>query len=93
VSEEQLRAVVLKALAEVAPDAEADRIDPDASLADQLELDSIDLLNLVVSVHGQTGIDVPERDYPKLATLNAAVAYLFAAQSAGGASGGTGPLS
>ena len=91
-SEEQLRAVVLKALAEVAPDAEADRIDPDASLADQLELDSIDVLNLVVSVHEQTGIDVPERDYAKLSTVNAAVAYLLAAQSAGGASGGTGTV-
>ena len=92
-TEEQLKAVVLKALSEVAPDAEADRIDPDASLADQLELDSIDVLNLVVSVHAQTGIDVPERDYAKLSSVNAAVAYLLAAQRAGGGSGGTGAVS
>lgn len=84
-NEEQLRGVLLGALAEVAPDVDAELIDPEAPLAEQLEIDSIDLLNLVVSVHEQTGIDVPERDYGKLSTLNAAVAYLFAAQDPGGA--------
>lgn len=79
-NEDQLRAVLLKALAEVAPDVDPTEIDPDGGLTAQLEIDSIDLLNLVVSVHEQTGIEIPERDYGKLGTLNSAVAYLLAAQ-------------
>lgn len=79
-SEDQLRAVLLKALSEVAPDVDPAEIDPDGGLTAQLEIDSIDLLNLVVSVHEQTGIEIPERDYGKLGTLNSAVAYLLAAQ-------------
>lgn len=94
-NEEGLRAVLVKALTDVAPEVQEERIDPDADLAEQLEIDSMDLLNVVVSIHEQTGIDVPERDYGKLRTLNAAVAYLLAAQEAGGGTGagGTGAAS
>lgn len=88
-NEERLRAVLLEALTDVAPEVDADRIDPDADLAEQLELDSIDRLNLIVSIHEQTGIEVPERDYGKLSTLNAAVAYLLAAQQANPTTGDT----
>lgn len=88
-NEERLRAVLLEALTDVAPEVDADRIDPDADLAEQLELDSIDRLNLIVSIHEQTGIEVPERDYGKLSTLNTAVAYLLAAQQANPTMGDT----
>lgn len=40
----------------------------------------MDFLNLIVALHERTGIEIPERDYPKLSTLDAAVAYLLAAQ-------------
>ena len=40
----------------------------------------MDFLNLIVTLHERTGIEIPERDYPKLSTLDAAVAYLLAAQ-------------
>jgi len=43
----------------------------------------VDFLNVVVVVHEQAGIEIPERDYPKLATLDDAVAYLLAAQQRG----------
>jgi len=83
VNEQELRDVVIRALTEVAPDADPGALDPSAELAEQLDIDSIDFLNVVVSVHEQTGIDVPERDYPKLATLDGAVAYLVSAQQQG----------
>lgn len=76
---EQLRDVMIRALSEVAPEVDPASIDPDANLAEQLDIDSIDFLNVIVSVHEQTGIEIPERDYPKLATLTGAVAYLSAA--------------
>jgi acyl carrier protein len=81
-NEQELRAVLMRALAEVAPDIDPDSIDPAAELA-ELEIDSMDFLNLVVAVHEQTGIDIPERDYSKLSTIDAAVAYLAEAQQRG----------
>ena len=47
-------------------------------LRDQVDLDSMDFLNLLVGVHQRTGIEIPEADYPKLATLDQLVAYLAA---------------
>ena len=40
----------------------------------------MDFLNIIVAINEQTGIEIPERDYPKLSTLNDAVAYLAHAQ-------------
>jgi acyl carrier protein len=79
-NEQELREVVTHALTEVAPDIDPSGIDPDKDLAEQLDIDSMDFLNVVVAIHDQTGIEVPERDYPKLSTLSGAVAYLAEAQ-------------
>ncbi len=80
-NEQQLRDVVIRALTEVAPDIDPAGIDPDSDLVEQLDIDSMDFLNTIVAIHEQTGIEIPERDYPKLGTLNEAVAYLSNAQS------------
>lgn len=77
---QELRDVLIAALIAIAPDVDPAGIDPRANLVEQLDIDSIDFLNIVVVVHDQTGIDVPERDYPKLSTLDGAVEYLIAAQ-------------
>ena len=82
-SEQQLRDVVIGALTEVAPDVDPLAIDPDSDLAEQLDIDSMDFLNIVVAIHERTGIEIPERDYPKLSTLNHALAYLVGAQQQG----------
>jgi len=82
VNEEQLHAALLGALADVAPDVDAAAIDPDADLAEELEIDSIDRLNLVVALHERIGVEIPERDYGRLSSVNATVAYLLAAQGA-----------
>jgi len=79
-NEQQLRDVVTEALTQVAPEIDAGALDPAAGLSEQLDLDSMDFLNVIVAIHEQTGIEIPERDYAKLATLDDAVAYLAAAQ-------------
>jgi acyl carrier protein len=76
---EQIRATALAVLADIAPDAELDTLDPAADLAEQLDLDSLDFFNFVVALHEQLGVDVPERDYPQLGTLDGAVTYLAGA--------------
>lgn len=77
-TEEQARDAYLAALAEVAPEVDAAEIDPQRDLGEQLEIDSIDFLNLIVALAGSTGVEVPERDYPQLRTVNGAVAFLAA---------------
>lgn len=75
-NEQQAREAFLAALAEVAPEADPAAIDPQRDLGEQLEIDSIDFLNLIVALAGRTGIEVPERDYPQLRTVDGAVGYL-----------------
>ena len=81
---EQIRAAVLQALAKVAPEADPGRLDPRAPLRDQLDIDSMDFLRFVIDLHTGLGVDVPERDYPKLATLTGCVDYLTVALAARG---------
>ncbi len=78
---DEIRATVLRALAKIAPEMAAADIDPGASLRDQIDLDSMDVLNLMIEIHRQLGIDIPEADYAKLRTLDACVDY-FASRAA-----------
>jgi acyl carrier protein len=73
---DEIRTTILRVLGEIAPEADPARIDPDASLRDQLDLDSMDVLNVMIALHEALHVDIPETDYTKLATLNGAVAYL-----------------
>ncbi|TCM78626.1 acyl carrier protein [Rhodovulum steppense] len=75
-TEDEIRAAYLTALTSVAPDIEAEAIGPDDHLQEDLELDSMDVLNLVAVLHKALGVDIPERDYPQIATLSLAVGYL-----------------
>lgn len=77
-TEAELTALVRETLYGVAPDIEGQEIDPDKTFRDQFEIDSMDLLNFVIALHKSTGVDVPEADYAKLATLSGCVAYLKA---------------
>jgi acyl carrier protein len=76
VTRDEIRAVVLRALGDVAPEADLSRLDPRVSFRDQLDLDSMDVLNFVTALHDALGVDVPESEYAKLATLEGAVEYL-----------------
>jgi acyl carrier protein len=71
-----IRRALIEALASVAPEGDYDRLKPDRPLRDQLDIDSYDFLNVVVRLHEQLGVDIPEADYQKLATLDSALAYL-----------------
>jgi acyl carrier protein len=72
----EVRAVVLRALGAIAPEADLSALKPDVAFREQLDLDSMDLLNLVVAIDAALGVGVPEADYPKLATLDGCVDYL-----------------
>jgi acyl carrier protein len=76
VTRTEIEAAVLNALAEIAPEIALAPLRRDVPLRDQVDLDSFDYLNFFIALHKATGVDVPEADYSKLATINAAVDYL-----------------
>lgn len=67
---------VIAALTEVAPEADPDAIDRETPIRDQLDIDSLDFLDFVAALSERAGIDIPERDYAELATVDSCVAYL-----------------
>lgn len=77
-----LRSTVLEALLDVAPDVDAATLDAARPFREQFDFDSMDQLNFVVGLHKRLGVDVPERDYPQLATLAGCVDYLSRALGA-----------
>ena len=73
---DELSGVVRRALAEIAPDADLTRLEPADDIVETLELDSMDVLNVMTAVAEATGLEVPERDYPRTRTLQDFVAEL-----------------
>ncbi len=77
-SEADIRKVVQEELNNIAPEIDIATVDPAADLREAIDIDSMDFLNFVTALHHRTGIEIPEIDYPKLATLSGIVAYLEA---------------
>lgn len=75
---DEVKGVILETLARIAPEMNPASIQPDVEFRDQLDLDSMDFLNLVLALHERLGVDIPEADYAKLTTLARAVQYLVA---------------
>jgi acyl carrier protein len=73
---DDIRKTIVDALTRIAPEIDPASIEPGTNFRDQLDLDSMDFLNFVLALHDRLGIEIPEVDYPRLYTLDAAVAYL-----------------
>jgi acyl carrier protein len=76
VTDDELKALILREVGNIAPETDLDQIDPSSNLREQVDLDSMDMLNLLIAIHGATGVDIPEADYAKMASIDDAVAYL-----------------
>jgi acyl carrier protein len=75
-TETEIRQIVHQALSNVAPEVDLAAIDPGKDLRDQIDIDSVDFLNFVIGIHKKLGVEIPDADVPKLATLNSCVSYL-----------------
>lgn len=78
---DQNRELVLRVLGEIAPEADLENLKPEVSYRDQFDFDSVDCLNFVIRLQKELKFDIPEADYPKLATLNGCVEYLRSKKS------------
>ncbi len=70
------RTVFLEELFRIAPDIDPETVGNDDHIQEDLELDSMDILNLVAALHERLGIDIPEMDYPEISTPRLAASYL-----------------
>jgi len=70
--------LIARCLRNIAPEVELDQVEPSEPLADELDLDSMDLISLYEALHEATGLELPESDYDQLNTLDGAVGYLTA---------------
>lgn len=71
-----IRSTIFEVIGEVAPEVDFGDIDSAADLRDELDIDSMDFLNVLVGIHGRLGVEVPEQDYGEVQTLDALVAYV-----------------
>lgn len=60
----------------IAPDEDTQNLTMDERLRDQIDLDSMDFLDIVMELRKLYGVQVPEEDYKELATLTGCVEYL-----------------
>jgi acyl carrier protein len=75
----EARALLARLLRGVAPEVDLDAVDPAAPLQEEADLDSMDFLNLMTALYDETGIEVPERDYPLVATIDGFVSFVSSA--------------
>lgn len=75
-SDSDIKAIVLRELHKIAPEIDLNQLDASIDLREQVDLDSMDILNLAIAIHEATGVDIPEADYPQMVTIDGSVAYL-----------------
>lgn len=75
-NDDQIRAAVLRALAEAAPGATADELDSAIPFRDQFDFDSIDFVNFVFALERSFDVQVHDLDCPHLSTLEGCVGFL-----------------
>ncbi|MEX0714301.1 MAG: acyl carrier protein [Pirellulales bacterium] len=71
-----IREAVIDILAGIAPDEDLSHLDHDVSFREQLELDSMDFLDIVMELRKRYRVQIPEDDYLELRSMNSTVAYL-----------------
>jgi acyl carrier protein len=73
---EEIIQSILDIIHTIAPDEDVSALKTDVRLREQIELDSMDFLDIVMELRKRYGVHVPEEDYKELATLDGCVAYL-----------------
>lgn len=72
----EVRDVIFKVLRRIAPEANPTGLALDANLREALDIDSFDFLNLLIAIHENLKIEIPESDYGQVTTLGGMIRYL-----------------
>ncbi len=73
---EEIRQAIIDILADIAPDEDLSDLDDSVAFREQLELDSMDFLDIVMELRKRYRVQVPEEDYGQLASMDSTVTYL-----------------
>lgn len=77
-SKDELHRLILNQLRGLAPEADLDDLRPHDDIRETLEIDSFDFLNFLIALNKEVGVEIPEKDYGKVNTLENLTAYLLA---------------
>ena len=72
----EIREEILNILEDISPDEDLEGLDDDKPFREQLELDSMDFLDIVMELRKRHRVQIPEEDYGHLASMNSTVSYL-----------------
>lgn len=72
----EIRQVIVGILERIAPDEDLSNLDDAVPFREQMELDSMDFLDIVMELRKQYRVQIPESDYEHLVTMNSTVEYL-----------------
>ena len=73
---EEIKKAVVDILADIAPDEDLSDLKEDVAFRDQLEMDSMDFLDIVMELRKRYRVQIPEEEYLELASMQSTVAYL-----------------
>jgi acyl carrier protein len=72
----EIRLHVIAIINEIAPDADTSTLNDQNSLSNQLNLDSMDFLDLVMELRKRHKVEIPKEDFPQIKTMESLVYYL-----------------
>jgi len=75
-NEEQIKQIIFKILARIAPESDPSQLGPNENIRRALDIDSFDALNFFIHLHEELGVSIPESDYGQLNTMAEIVRYL-----------------
>jgi len=73
---DDIKDLILEIIKDIDEDADFEALQPDQPLRDQLDLDSMDFLDIVMELRKRHKLQIPEEDYPQLASLDSCANYL-----------------
>ncbi len=74
----EIKQIILTHLGQIAPEANLDELSLDENVREALDIDSFDHLNLLIALHEELGVEIPEADYGQLNSVNQMITYLAA---------------
>jgi acyl carrier protein len=76
-TEDELKKIIADILKQIAPDTDPAELLPDDNIREKLEIDSFDALQFIVALDEKLGVETPEQDYGKIATMRTLVDYIL----------------
>ena len=73
---EEIRQVILEILERIAPDEDLSELQDEVPFREQMELDSMDFLDIVMELRKRYRVQIPEDEYIQLGTMSSTVEYL-----------------